>query len=93
MKAILKRRVIAQSDDVVACGGYQYFPADAVRMEWLRKARRTASDNACPHGVRFYDAVIDGERYRRVAWNYEAPLPRMKQTADRFGFWGEVNVR
>jgi len=37
--------------------------------------------------------VIDGARHKRVAWNYEAPLPAMKQVADRFGFWEKVEVR
>jgi uncharacterized protein (DUF427 family) len=85
--------LLARSDDIVECKGYRYFPAADVRLDLLRKARRTVSDLACPHGVRFYDAVIDGERYRRVAWNYEAPRPTMKQVRDRFGFWGEVKVR
>jgi uncharacterized protein (DUF427 family) len=36
--------------------------------------------------------VIDGARHARAAWSYEAPLPRMKQVADRFGFWKDVEV-
>jgi uncharacterized protein (DUF427 family) len=51
------------------------------------------SNCACPHGVQFYDAVIDGARHKRVAWNYEEPRPSMKQVTDRFGFWEEVEVR
>jgi len=93
MKAVLNGRVIAESGDIVECGGYQYFPRAAVRTEWLEKAPKTESDRACPHGVQFYDAVIDGARHPRVAWNYEAPLPAMKQVTDRFGFWEEVEVR
>ena len=41
MKATLKDRVIAQSDDIVAEGGYRYFPISVVRMEWLEKAAKT----------------------------------------------------
>lgn len=93
MKAILKGHVIAESDDIVACDGYQYFPSAAVRREWLEKSPKTESDRACPHGVQFYDVVIDGARHRRAAWSYEAPLPKMKDVADRFGFWEEVDVR
>jgi uncharacterized protein (DUF427 family) len=93
MKAFLNGRVIAESSDVVECDGYQYFPSAAVRTEWLEKAPKTESDRACPHGVQFYDAVIDGARHARAAWSYEAPLPAMKQVADRFGFWEEVKVR
>jgi len=92
MKAMLKRHIVAESDDLVEAGGYQYFPRQAVRMEWLEKTAKTESDRACPHGVQFYDVVIDGARHRRAAWSYEAPLPAMKQVADRFGFWEDVEV-
>ena len=36
-------------------------------MEWLLPAPKTALDRACPHGVRFYDLLLDGARYERVA--------------------------
>jgi uncharacterized protein (DUF427 family) len=93
MKAILKDRVIADSDDIVETGGYHYFPPSAVRTEWLEKAEKTARDKECPHGVQFYDVVIDGERHPRAAWSYEAPRPAMAQVGGRFGFWEDVEVR
>jgi len=92
MKATLDGRVIADSSDVVEVGGYQYFPAAAVHREWLEKSPKTASDLECPHGVQFYDVVLDGKRHQRAAWSYEAPQPRMQQTANRFGFWEDVQV-
>ena len=92
MKAKLKDHVIAESDDIVESGGYHYFPSSAARLEWLEKAPKTKSDHACPHGVQFYDVVIDGTRYPRAAWIYEAPLPAMRAVAERFGFWDEIEV-
>jgi len=92
MKATLNGRVIAESNDIVEAGGYHYFPGSAVRREWLRKAEKTASDLECPHGVQFYDVVIDGESHPRAAWSYEAPRPKMQQVAHRFGFWQDVEV-
>jgi uncharacterized protein (DUF427 family) len=92
MKALLNGRVIAESEDIVECSGYQYFPSSAVRLEWLEKALKTDSDRACPHGVQFYDVLIDGVRHERCAWSYESPRPRMKQVADRFGFWEDIAV-
>jgi uncharacterized protein (DUF427 family) len=92
MKATLNGHVIAESEDVVACGGYDYFPRSAVRMEWLQKAPKTESDRACPHGVQFYDVVIDGSRLERAAWSYEAPRPAMERVGGRFGFWEDVKV-
>ncbi|MBV9786354.1 MAG: DUF427 domain-containing protein [Acidisphaera sp.] len=92
MQARLRDRVIADSDDVVECKGYQYFPPSAVHTEWLEKTEKTQSDRACPHGVQFYDLLIDGARHKRVAWVYEAPRPAMQQVAGRFGFWEAVEV-
>ena len=92
MKAILQTRVIAESEDIVEAAGYRYFPREAVRMEWLEKAPQTADDLECPHGVQFYDVVLDGTRHERVAWSYEAPRPAMQRVARRFGFWEAVEV-
>jgi len=92
MKATLKDRVIADSNDVVEHGGYHYFPSAHVRIELLERADKTASDLQCPHGVQFYDVVIEGQRHERAAWRYEAPRPSMHHVADRFGFWHEVEV-
>lgn len=90
MRAMLNNRVIAESDDLAECEGYRYFKRADVRMEWLEPAARTESDLACPHGVRFYDVVIDGKRYKRVAWSYEAPLAPLHHVAQRMGFWKDV---
>ena len=92
MKAVVNDKVVAESDDIIERGGYQYFPSSAVRMDWLQKAPKTASDLECPHGVQFYDVVIDGERHDRAAWSYEAPRPAMAAVGGRFGFWQDVAV-
>jgi uncharacterized protein (DUF427 family) len=92
MRATLADHVIAESDDIVAAGGYDYFPDSAVRTDWLEKAPKTASDRKCPHGVQFYDVVIDGKRHPRAAWVYEQPQPRLAQVKGRFGFWNDVEV-
>ena len=93
MQATLNGHQIAASDDIVEAGGYHYFPASAVRLEWLEKVAKTESDLACPHGVQFYDVVINGERHVRNAWSYESPQPKMAQVGGRFGFWEDVEVR
>jgi uncharacterized protein (DUF427 family) len=92
MKAMLGEFEVASSDDVIEQGGYTYFPRDAVRMDWLMKTEKTESDLRCPHGVQFYDVVIDGVRHPRNAWSYEAPQPRMEHVAHRIGFWEDVQV-
>jgi uncharacterized protein (DUF427 family) len=92
MKATLNGHVIAASDDIVECKGYQYFPREAVRLEWLEKAAKTESDHACPHGVQFYDVIVGGKRHNRAAWCYEAPRPEMKNVGGRYGFWQDVEI-
>jgi uncharacterized protein (DUF427 family) len=92
MKATLNGQQVAASDDIVEVGGYQYFPPSAVRLDWLQKAPKTAHDLECPHGVQFYDVVIDGVRHSRNAWIYESPQPKMAQVKDRVGFWEDVQV-
>ncbi len=93
MKAVLNGHEIAASNDIVEAGGYQYFPPSSVRTEWLEKVEKTDSDRACPHGVQFYDVVIDGKRHVRNAWVYESPQPKLAQVKDRFGFWEDVELR
>ena len=91
MKAVLKGRVIAESDDIVTAA-ITIFPSAEVRLELLEKSAKTASDLQCPHGVQFYDVVLDGERHPRLAWRYEAPRPSLSHVAGRFGFWQDVEV-
>jgi uncharacterized protein (DUF427 family) len=86
MQATLDGRVIAASDDIVDCHDYRYFPRAVVWMDWLQKASKTDSDLECPHGVQFYNAVIDGARHERAAWSCEGPRPAMRQLAGRVGF-------
>jgi len=92
MKATLGTHVIAESNDIVESGGYAYFPPAATQLGWLEKTEKTESDKACPHGVQFYDVVIDGQRYARNAWSYESPRPNMQQVGGRFGFWKDIKV-
>jgi uncharacterized protein (DUF427 family) len=92
MKAILDGHVIAESDDIVEDSGWRYFPPAAVRRAVLEKSPRTARDLECPHGVQFYDVLIDGVRHARNAWVYESPRPHKAATRDRIGFWRDVTV-
>jgi len=92
MKATVDGQIVAESRDIVECDGYRYFPAAAVRADWLEKAPKTDADRACPHGVQFYDVVVNGRRHARAAWSYEAPRGSMRRLAGRFGFWQDVKV-
>lgn len=92
MQAKLNGQVIARSEDIRTHDGYVYFPPDAVRMDLLQAAPKSASDLQCPHGVQFYDVVLDGARHARVAWSYESPRPALQEIAHRIGFWKDVEL-
>jgi uncharacterized protein (DUF427 family) len=92
MKATIDGKVIAESADTVSVHGYDYFPLSTAHMELLEKSPRTPKDLECPHGVQFYDVVVDGTRHARNAWIYERPQPAMKAVTDRVGFWEDVKV-
>jgi uncharacterized protein (DUF427 family) len=92
MKAVVDGETVAESNNVIECKGYQYFPRAAVHMDWLQKADKTVDDRACPHGVQFYDVIVGGKRHARAAWSYEAPRPEMRDVSGRFGFWQDVEV-
>ena len=84
MKAVVDGQVVAQSNDVIDCKGYQYFPQGAVRMDWLQKTAKTADDLKCPHGVQFYDVVVDGKRHaaRRLVLRGAAAGDERRSAAD-----------
>ena len=93
MKAVWCGQMIAQSDRTVEAGGYRYFPRRTVRMDLLRKAPKTESDLACPHGVQFFDVTVGSASCVRAAWSYEAPHPSMQHVDQWIGFWEDVQVR
>jgi uncharacterized protein (DUF427 family) len=41
MKATWHGHLIAESDQTIELGGYQYFPPTSVRMEFLQRASKT----------------------------------------------------
>ena len=92
MKAVWRGKTVAKSDRTLEVGGYRYFPRDAVRMDLLRVASKTAGDLECPHGVQFYDVVEGDVCSKRAAWSYEAPQARMKPVDRWIGFWEDVEV-
>ena len=92
MKATWHGEVIAASDHTLEVGGYRYFPRDTVRMDQLRPAAKTPHDLECPHGVQFYDVVVDSASSPRAAWSYEAPRASMQKVDHWIGFWEDVEV-
>jgi len=93
MKAQWHGQVIAESDETIEVDGYHYFPREAVRMDLLTPAPKTADDRRCPHGVQFYDVSDGRSRSERAAWSYEAPQSAMQKVDHWIGFWDDIELQ
>ena len=92
MRAVFHGTVLADSERTVEVDGYTYFPREAVRMDLLRAAPKSAGDRQCPHGVQFFDVAGEGRTAVRNAWSYEKPGERMRPIDRWIGFWDEVEI-
>ncbi len=84
------KRVIAQSDRVETVEGNAYFPAAAVKAEYLR-----ASDTSsvCSwKGTASCTLVVDG-RDIDAAWVYREPSAAAANIKDMIAFWRGVEVQ
>ena len=83
--------LIAESDHCVVVEGNQYFPADAVKREFLRDSP-THTVCSWKGTASYYDVVVDGATNKDAAWYY----PDTKSAADNIkgyiAFWKGVKV-
>ena len=90
-RAIWNGTVIAESDRCVAVEGNQYFPAEAVKREFLR-----SSDTHTVCGWKgtasYYDFVVNGESNKDAAWYYADPKPEAHNIKGYIAFWKGVKV-
>lgn len=92
MQAVFNGTVIAESDDTIVVEGNHYFPADALRREFV-----TSSDT---HTVchwkgtaSYYDVHVDGASAKDSVWYYPSPSVLARKVKDRVAFWKGVEVR
>jgi uncharacterized protein (DUF427 family) len=90
-KAIWKGAVLAESDRTEMVEGNHYFPADAVKREYLRDS---ATHTTCGwKGVAsYYDVVVNGETNRDAAWYYPDPKTAAANIKAHVAFWRGVQV-
>ena len=83
--------VIAASDRCVVVEGNQYFPADAVRREFLRDS---ATHSVCQWKgtASYYDVVVNGATNRDAAWYYPEPKAAASNIKGYIAFWKGVKV-
>ena len=93
MKAMLKNKVVAESDDIVESGGYRYFPGLRRSRGLARKSGQDRVGPEADRGVQLLDVAVDRARHPRAAsWSLEA-TPVDEAGRGRFGFWEDVEVR
>jgi uncharacterized protein (DUF427 family) len=83
--------VIAESDRCEVVEGNQYFPADAVKREFLRQS---ATHTVCPWKgtASYYDVVVDGQTNKDAAWFYPEPKAAAGNIKGYVAFWKGVAV-
>ncbi len=90
-KATWNGAVLAESDQTVEVEGNQYFPAEAVRREYLKPS---SHQTVCPWKgtASYYDVEVNGRRNANAAWYYPQPKAAASQIKDRIAFWKGVEV-
>ncbi|RCK77117.1 MAG: hypothetical protein ANABAC_3542 [Anaerolineae bacterium] len=91
MKAIWNGQVIAESDQTILLEGNHYFPAEAVRQEFLEPSD---THTTCPwKGVASYYHIKVGDQVNRdAAWYYPEPKEAARQIKGYIAFWKGVQV-
>jgi uncharacterized protein (DUF427 family) len=90
-KATWNGATIAESDAFEIVEGNVYFPADAVRREYLRDS---GTHTVCPWKgtASYYTLVVDGKENVDAAWYYPDPKPAASNIAGHVAFWRGVTV-
>ena len=90
-RAVWNGQVLAESDETMVVEGNHYFPADAVRQEFLQP-----SDHHTWCGwkgeANYYDVVVDGETNSGAAWYYPEPYPGARGIRNKVAFWRGVRI-
>jgi uncharacterized protein (DUF427 family) len=90
-KALWGGKVVAESGDCVVVEGNRYFPAAAVKKEYLKTSAHTS---ICPWKgtAHYYHLDVDGMHNENAAWFYPEPKPAANEITGRIAFWKGVRV-
>lgn len=91
-QAVWHDTVLAETDDVVTVEGNLYFPADALRREFVSTSDTTS---VCPWKgtASYYSLTVDGDTNPDAAWYYPQPKAEAEHIRDRVAFWRGVEVK
>jgi uncharacterized protein (DUF427 family) len=90
-RALWNGTVIADSDCCIVVEGNQYFPADAVKREFLRDS---STHTVCgwKGTASYYDVVVNGQTCKDAAWYYPEPKAAANDIRGYIAFWKGVRV-
>jgi uncharacterized protein (DUF427 family) len=91
MRAVWNGHVVAESERTIVVEDNHYFPAQSVKMEWLRESGHRST---CPWKgeAHYYDIVVEGDENKNAAWSYPAPKEAAERIKDHVAFWKGVEV-
>ena len=83
--------LIAESDRCEVVEGNQYFPANAVKREFLRDS---GTHTVCgwKGTASYYDVTVNGDTNKDAAWYYPEAKPDAKNVEGYVAFWKGVVV-
>ena len=81
----------APADAVEIVEGNVYFPAAAVRQDFLQPSE-THTVCGWKGTASYYTVAVSGEENKDAAWYYPEPKDAAKEITDRVAFWKGVEV-
>jgi uncharacterized protein (DUF427 family) len=92
VRAVWSGVVLAESDHTLVVEGNHYFPADAVRRDYL-VASSTHTASPWKGVASYYTVTVDGKTNEDAAWYYPDPKPDAEHVRNRVAFWRGVEVK
>ena len=81
----------APDDQVEVVEGNVYFPASAVKREYLQDSD-THTFCGWKGTASYYHVVVDGKTNQDAAWYYPDPMEAARHVTGRIAFWKGVQV-
>lgn len=91
MKAIWNGVVVAESDDTVVVEGNHYFPAAALKSQYLLPSN-TKSMCSWKGQASYHTLFVDGNANPDAVWTYPEPKEAAAEIKGRVAFWKGVKV-
>ena len=91
IRAVWNGAVLAEAATTVQLEGNDYFPAESLRLEFLKES---ATTTVCPWKgtANYYTVTVDGEVNPDAVWYYPNPSARAQQIANHVAFWKGVRI-